>query len=109
MAGEAEVRFTGNLIADPELRFTASGHAVAGFVVAVNSRVKQGDTWTDGTATLYRCSACRGLVVNLAASAHKGDAVTVTGTTEAKSYDKDGESRLAWAVRATDVALSLAL
>jgi single-strand DNA-binding protein len=110
MSGDASIAFSGNLIADPELRFLSDGTAVCSFVVAVNSRTRDKVTneWKDGTATFFRCSAWRNLAENIAASVGKGDAVAVSGTITAREYESaDGEKRLSWEVRAASVAASL--
>jgi single-strand DNA-binding protein len=52
----SQITIVGNLTADPELRYTASGKAVASFTVVESSRVKDGDGWKDGPATFWRCS-----------------------------------------------------
>lgn len=110
MSGDASISFSGNLIGDPELRFTPSGAAVCSFVVAVNSRHKDAaGVWTDGPTTFFRCSAWKSLAENVSASLRKGDAVQVRGTIAAREYeDKDGGKRLSWEVRAAQVAASLA-
>ena len=66
MSGEPVITIVGNLTADPEIRFTASGAAVASFTVASTPRVRQGDEWVDGDPLFLRCSAWRQLGENVA-------------------------------------------
>lgn len=85
------ITVTGNLTADPELRFTTSGAAVANFTVAENHRTKQGDQWADDGSTFYRVSAWKTMGENIAESLHKGDRVTVTGQFRTREYEaRDG-------------------
>lgn len=108
MLGDATITFTGNLTADPELRFTASGQAVANFSVAVTGRTKNAaGEWKDGNVTFFRCAAWRSLAEHIDESLHKGDRVTVTGTISSRPYEHQGEKRLSWDVECDDLGLSL--
>lgn len=110
MSGAADVRFTGNLASDPEMRVTPTGLSVTGFSVAVSECVKDAaGNWGDGPVTFFRCTAWRGLAENIAASLRKGQRVTVAGTIASRAWtDKEGAERISWEVQATDVAASLA-
>jgi single-strand DNA-binding protein len=70
----SQITIVGNLTADPELRYTASGKAVASFTVVESSRVKDGDGWKDGPATFWRCSLWDSAAENLTESLTKGGA-----------------------------------
>jgi len=108
MSGDTEVLFTGRLGGDPELRFTPQGHAVASFSVGVNARIRQADgSYVDGETTWHRVSVWRDQAEHVAASLAKGDRVMVSGYLRARSYEKDGEKRLAWEVEAREVGATL--
>lgn len=100
---------TGNLAADPDLRFTQSGLAVASMTVMQTKRVKQGDQWVDADTNGVQVTAWRALAENIAESLGKGDLVTVTGTLDPRNWvDRNtGDKRYGWEINATDVAVSL--
>jgi single-strand DNA-binding protein len=88
MANEPTTTITGNLTADPELRYTTSGVAVASFTIANTPRTKNGmGEWADAETWFVRCSAWRDLGENTAASLTRGAAVVATGRLSARSYD----------------------
>ena len=95
MAGETHLTVTGNLTADPELRFTPGGHPVANFTVASTPRTfdKQTNEWVDGDPLFIRCSAWRTLANNVAASLAKGHRVTVVGDLRVRQYDREDGSK----------------
>lgn len=94
MAGEPIVTYVGNITADPEMRFTPSGKAVVNLNLAVNSRVKKGDSWEDGPTTWVRLSAWDEMAENIAESIQKGVRVIVQGRQATQEYEtKDGEKR----------------
>ena len=96
MAGETPITLVGNLTADPELRFTPSGAAVANFTVASTPRTfdKNTNEWKDGDALFLRCAVWREAAENVAESLHKGTAVIVQGRLKQRSYEtKEGEKR----------------
>lgn len=94
MSTKIPVSIAGNLVADPELSFGESGVAHAKLRVAVNQRIQGADgTWHDGEPVFHNVSAFRALAENTASSLKKGDAVTVVGELEFRSYEKDGERR----------------
>lgn len=96
MAGETVITVIGNLTADPELRFTPSGAAVANFTVASTPRTFDRNTneWKDGEALFLRCAIWREAAENVADSLHKGARVIVSGRLKQRSYEtKEGERR----------------
>lgn len=102
------ISFAGNLTNDPELRFTPTGAAVASFTVAVNTRVKQGDTWVDGEPTFMRCSVWRQYAENVTESLAKGTRVIVTGKLKQRSYeDKQGTKQTVMEVEVEEVGPAL--
>lgn len=93
MAGETPLTVVGNLTADPELRYTQQGVAVANFTVASTPRTfdKGRNEWVDGEALFMRCTAWRELGENVAGSLTKGTRVIVQGNVVQKSWeDKNG-------------------
>ena len=93
MAGETVITIVGNLTADPELRFTPSGAAVANFTVASTPRTfdRQTNEWKDGEALFMRCSVWRDAAENVAESLTRGSRVVVTGRLKQRSFEtKEG-------------------
>lgn len=110
MAGETTLTLTGNLVDDPELRFTPAGHAVAKFRVASTPRTfdKSTNEWRDGDSLFMTVSAWRSLGENAAETLRRGMRVIVTGTLKQRSYDdRDGVRRTVYEIEAEDVAPSL--
>lgn len=110
MAGETVLTVVGNLVADPELRFTPAGAAVANFTVASTPRTfdKQRNEWADGEALFMRCAAWKQLGENVAESLSKGLQVIVQGRLKAKSYEtKEGEKRTSTELEVDAVGPSL--
>lgn len=100
----------GTLVADPELRYTPSGAAVANFRVAANSRRynKETNQWEDGDTTFLTCNVWRDAAENVANSLQKGMRVNVTGELQQRSYQtKEGEQRTVYDVNVREVAPSL--
>ena len=96
MAGETVITVVGNLTDDPELRFTPSGAAVAGFTVASTARQFDRNTneWKDGDPLFLRCSIWRQAAENVAESLTKGMRVVVQGRLKQRSYEtREGEKR----------------
>lgn len=94
MANEPQMTIFGNLTADPELRFTPSGVAVANFDVAVTPRVKDGDSFKDGNTSFFRCTVWRDYAEHVAESLKKGNTVFVSGRFATSDYTtKAGETR----------------
>ena len=94
MAGETIITVVGNLTADPELRYTPSGVAVANLSIAANHRVKNGDQWEDGEPTYYRATVWREYAEYVAESLTKGTQVLAHGRVFTEAYTtKEGEQR----------------
>ena len=96
MAGDTIITVVGNLVSDPELRFTPSGAAVANFRIASTPRTfdKQTNQWKDGEGLFLSCSVWRQAAENVAESLQKGMRVIVQGRLVQRSYDtKEGEKR----------------
>ncbi len=109
MAGDTVITIIGNLVGDPELRFTPSGAAVANFTVASTPRSfdKNSNEWKDGETLFMRCSIWREAAENVAESLTKGARVIVSGRLKQRSYDKDGEKRTVVEMEADEVGPSL--
>lgn len=107
--GDTPVTIVGNLIADPELRFTPSGQAVAGFRIASTPKVfdKNTNEWKDGDSLFLTCNIWRQAAENAAESLTKGMRVIVTGRLRQRGYEKDGEKRTVYEVEVDDVGPSL--
>ncbi|MBE6476648.1 MAG: single-stranded DNA-binding protein [Propionibacteriaceae bacterium] len=110
MAGETQITLVGNLTADPELRFTPSGAAVANFTVASTPRTfdRQTNEWRDGEAMFLNCSVWRQAAENVAESLTKGMRVIVQGRLRARSYDdREGNRRTVFEVQVDEIGPSL--
>ena len=110
MAGETVITVIANLTADPELRFTPSGAAVANFTVASTPRTfdRQSNEWKDGDTLFMRCSVWREAAENVAESLTKGTRVIVTGRLVQRSYEtREGEKRTVVELQVDEVAPSL--
>jgi single-strand DNA-binding protein len=109
-AGDVVVTIVGNLTADPELRFTPSGAAVASFTVASTPRVldKATNEWKDGDSLFMRCSVWRQYAENVAESLTKGARVIVTGRLKQRSYEtREGEKRTVVEMEVDDIGPAL--
>src|SRR5882672_6000139 len=96
MAGDTTITVVGNLTADPELRFTPSGAAVASFTVASTPRTfdKASGEWKDGEALFLRCNIWRQAAENVAESLTRGARVIVNGRLKQRSFEtREGEKR----------------
>lgn len=94
--GDTILHMAGNLTADPELRFTQSGTAVANFTVVSSPRTFNKDTqqWEDGDPFFMRCSVWRKPAENIAESLRRGDRVMITGRLQQRSFEtREGEKR----------------
>jgi single-strand DNA-binding protein len=110
MAGETIITVVGNLTADPELRFTPSGAAVANFTVASTPRTfdRQSNEWKDGEAMFLNCSVWRQAAENAAESLQRGMRVIVSGKLKARSFEtREGEKRTVFEVEVDDVGPSM--
>lgn len=96
MAGESIFTIVGNMTADPDLRYTPAGAAVASFTVASTPRSfdKETNEWKDGEPLFMRCNLWRQPAENLAESFGKGTRVIVTGRLKQRSYEKDGQKKV---------------
>lgn len=110
MAGETVITVIGNLTADPELRFTPSGAAVASFTVASTPRTldRQTNEWKDGEALFLRCSIWRQAAENVAESLQRGMRVVVQGRLQQRSYEtREGEKRTVIEMQVDEIGPSL--
>jgi single-strand DNA-binding protein len=110
MSNETTLTVVGNLTADPELRFTPSGAAVANFTIASTPRTfdKQANEWKDGEALFMRCSVWRDTAENVAESLARGMAVIATGRLKSRSYEtKEGEKRTVVEMEVDEIGPSL--
>ncbi|MFH0520402.1 single-stranded DNA-binding protein [Streptomyces sp. M41] len=108
--GETSVTIIGNLTADPELKFTDSGQALAKFTVASTPRTfdKDSGQWKDGTSTFFRCAAWRSLAEHVAESLTKGSRVVLSGRIRQHNWQTEqGENRSMLAVEVDDIGASL--
>lgn len=110
MAGDTVITVIGNLTADPELRFTPSGAAVANFTVASTPRTfdKQSGEWKDGDALFLRCNIWRQAAENVAETLTRGARVIVNGRLKQRSYEtREGEKRTVVELEVDEVGPSL--
>ena len=108
--GDTPITVVGNLVADPELRFTPTGLAVANFRIASTPRVYNRDSgqWEDGEALFLTCNVWREAAENVAESLTKGMRVIVNGRLKQRSYqNREGENRTVFEVEADEVGPSL--
>jgi single-strand DNA-binding protein len=110
MAGETVITIVGNLVDDPELRFTPSGAAVANFRIASTPRTfdRQSNEWKDGEALFLNCSVWRQAAENAAESLTRGMRVIGSGRLKARSYEtREGEKRTVFEIDVDEVGPSL--
>jgi single-strand DNA-binding protein len=110
MAGETVITVVGNLTADPELRYTQSGLAVANFTIASTPRTfdKQANEWKDGDALFLRASVWREFAEHVAGSLTKGSRVIAQGRLVQKSYqDREGQQRTSIQLEVDEIGPSL--
>jgi single-strand DNA-binding protein len=110
MAGETVVTMVGNLVDDPELRFTPSGAAVANFRIASTPRTydRQSGEWKDGESLFLSCSVWRQAAENVAESLQRGMRVIVQGRLKSRSYDdREGQKRTVFEIDVDEVGPSL--
>jgi len=110
MAGETIITVVGNLVDDPELRFTPSGAAVANFRIASTPRTfdRQSNEWKDGDALFLSCSVWRQAAENVAESLVKGMRVVVQGRLRSRQYEtREGEKRTVFEIEVDEVGPSL--
>ena len=110
MAGETVITVIGNLTADPEVKFTPSGSAVANFTIASTPRTfdRQSNEWKDGDALFLRASVWREAAENVAETLTKGMRVMAQGRLRSRSYDtKEGERRTVMELEVDEIGPSL--
>ena len=110
MAGETVITVVGNLVDDPELRFTPSGAAVANFRIASTPRTfdRQTNEWKDGDALFLSCAVWRQAAENVAESLQKGMRVVVQGRLKQRQYEtREGEKRTVVELEVEEVGPSL--
>jgi single-strand DNA-binding protein len=110
MAGDTVITIVGNLVDDPELRFTPSGSAVAKFRVASTPRTydRQAGEWKDGESLFLTCNVWRQAAENVAESLQRGMRVIVQGRLKQRSYEtREGERRTVYEVEVDEVGPSL--
>ncbi len=110
MAGDTVITVIGNLTADPELRFTPAGAAVANFTVASTPRVfdRNANEWKDGEALFLRCNIWREAAENVAESLTRGSRVIVSGRLKQRSYEtREGEKRTVVELEVDEIGPSL--
>ncbi|MFB4273362.1 single-stranded DNA-binding protein [Nonomuraea sp. GTA35] len=110
MSGETTITIIGNLTADPELRFTQSGTAVAGFTVASSARTynKSVEQWEDGEVLFMRCSAWRDLGEHVAESLIRGTRVIASGRLRQRTFEtSDGDKRTVMEMAVDEIGPSL--
>src|SRR6195952_5305143 len=110
MAGETIITVGGNLTADPELRYTQGGLAVANFTIASTPRTfdRTANDWKDGEALFLRASCWREFAEHVAGSLTKGSRVVATGRLRQRSYEtKEGEKRTSIELEVDEIGPSL--
>jgi single-strand DNA-binding protein len=110
VAGDTVITVIGNLTADPELRFTPSGAAVANFTVASTPRQfdRQTNEWKDGEALFLRCNIWREAAENVAESLTRGSRVIVSGRLKQRSFEtREGEKRTVVELEVDEIGPSL--
>lgn len=110
MAGETTITVIGNLVQDPELRFTPSGAAVANFTIASTPRTfdRNSNEWKDGETLFLRAGVWREAAENVAESLTKGMRVIVTGRLKSRSYEsKESEKRTIIELEVDEIGPSL--
>jgi single-strand DNA-binding protein len=109
-AGDTQITIVGNLVADPEIRYTPTGQAVATFRVASTPRYmdRQTNEWKDGDSLFLSCNVWRQAAENVAESLQRGMRVIVSGRLRQRSYEtKEGEKRTVYEVEVDEVGPSL--
>src|SRR5450432_1485569 len=109
-AGDTTITIVGNLVGDPELRYTPTGQAVANFRIASTPRFMDRTTneWKDGDSLFLSCNVWRQAAENVAESLQRGMRVIVQGRLRQRSYEtKEGEKRTAYEVEVDEVGPSL--
>ena len=104
----APIVLTGRLVADPEIKFGASGIAILKARVVTSGRKKTDDGWQDVDTTFWSVTAFRSLAENAVESLRKGDEVIVVGKVKAREYETpEGEKRTSMEIIADSLGLNL--
>jgi len=109
-AGDTQITIVGNLVGDPELRYTPTGQAVATFRVASTPRFRDNTTgeWKDGDSLFLTCNVWRQAAENVAESLQRGMRVIVSGRLRQRSYEtREGEKRTVYEIEVDEVGPSL--
>ena len=109
-AGDTQITIIGNLVDDPQLRYTPTGQAVANFRVACTPRYmdRQTNEWKDGDSLFLSCNVWRQAAENVAESLQRGMRVIVSGRLRQRSYEtKEGEKRTVYEIEVDEVGPSL--
>jgi single-strand DNA-binding protein len=109
-AGDTQITIIGNLVDDPQLRYTPTGQAVASFRVASTPRFmdRQTNEWKDGDSLFLSCNIWRQAAENVAESLQRGMRVIVSGRLRQRSYEtKEGEKRTVYEIEVDEVGPSL--
>jgi single-strand DNA-binding protein len=101
------ITITGNLAADPELRYTNANKAVVNFTVMTSRKVESNGTWTDMDTTGWRVTAWETMAENIAEGFRKGDPVIVQGWAAEKTWEKDGQTNRRIEVTARNVGFDV--
>ncbi|MET8399598.1 single-stranded DNA-binding protein [Streptomyces sp900116325] len=109
MSGETVITVIGNITDNPELRFTPSGAPVANFTIASTPRIfdKQTNEWKDGETLFLRSAVWRQAAENAAESLTRGMRVIAQGRLTQRSYEKDGQKRVAYELQVEEIGPSL--
>jgi single-strand DNA-binding protein len=110
MAGDTQITIAGNLVDDPQLRYTPTGQAVANFRIASTPRWQDRATgeWKDGDSLFLSCNVWRQAAENVAESLQRGMRVIVQGRLRQRSYEtKEGEKRTVYEIEVDEVGPSL--
>ena len=110
MAGDTQITVVGNLVTDPDLRFTNAGHAVANFRIASTPRSydKQAGEWKDGEALFLTCTAWNQMAENIAESLQRGHRIVVQGRLKQRTFEtREGEKRTVMELEVDEVGPSL--
>ena len=110
MAGDTQITIAGNLVDDPQLRYTPTGQAVANFRIASTPRWqdRQSGEWKDGDSLFLSCNVWRQAAENVAESLQRGMRVIVSGRLRQRSYEtKEGEKRTVYEIEVDEVGPSL--
>src|ERR1700690_4512008 len=109
-AGDTQITIVGNLVDDPQLRYTPTGNAVANFRIASTPRFMDRATneWKDGDSLFLTCNVWRQPAENVAESLQRGMRVIVSGRLRQRSYEtREGEKRTVFEVEVDEVGPSL--